>query len=151
MVTALVAAPQAGAAHLLQAGSGLSQTRTQDFQPLLVSPPTPASRRSLSVRMVSTSNSKASNGRPIKGISAAEAAERRRLLNKPVPAGDQLAEATNELLNVIAYPLGLGVLAASLPLIWTSRLASEAFSQPMDMRDKVVLITGASSGIGEVS
>ncbi|GAQ81435.1 hypothetical protein KFL_000800130 [Klebsormidium nitens] len=97
----------------------------------------------------SISYGKESNGRLTKGIPYAEAAERRRKLNKPTPFEDQLLDATNEFLNVLAYPIGLGVLAASLPAIWTYRLVSDALSQPADMTDKVVLITGASSGLGE--
>jgi hypothetical protein len=87
---------------------------------------------------------------PKKGISDAEAADRRKKLNKPVPWEDRLGTASNQLLNVIAYPIGFGVLAVSLPFIWIRRLFFEAFSEPMDMTDKVVLITGGSSGIGEV-
>jgi short-subunit dehydrogenase len=63
--------------------------------------------------------------------------------------GDRIMTATTKLLNVTAYPLGVAGLAVILPVVWTARLYKKLTMEPMDMTDKVVLVAGASSGIGE--
>ncbi|GAQ85359.1 hypothetical protein KFL_002310150 [Klebsormidium nitens] len=160
MVSAVAVLPRAGCTALHTARRLGNQT--QLFQapflrggiPLLQC--LPPARQNRSVRMASNSNVKErrpaapdTNNRPKRGISDAEAAERRNKLNKSVPLGDRLLTASNQLLNVVAYPIGFGVLAVTLPFIWVRRLFYEAFKEPQDMTDKVVLITGGSSGIGE--
>lgn len=57
----------------------------------------------------------------------------------------------NRLLNVVAPVTIFATVAVTAPVLLVWRGVKKLVNSPLDMRDKVVVVTGASSGIGMVS